>query len=272
MKPKKPVRTCFARVLACWLGVSLPVLAVSRPASDQQLSSAKISDQSSTEQLTHRDFRASQWGLDDTEWQRYQSLMQGIRGSLSPATLSPIEVLGIHARSREERHRYAERWATLMREDAERILAFQRAYDEAQQRLFADGRLIDVSALPVDSADQNTLTPVSWRDTDRLLFFTATTCSACDAIFERTVSQVDQLAGIDVYLMDVAVGDESRIREWAASRGIDPNWVDQHKLTLNIDAGALNRVSLHTGQRERGLPVVILRREDDFTVVPPSQF
>jgi len=37
----------------------------------------------------------------------------------------------------------AEQWAMMMREDAERILAFQRAYDEAHKRLFPNGVLID---------------------------------------------------------------------------------------------------------------------------------
>ena len=55
--------------------------------------------------------RATIWDLSDTEWRRYRSLMDGIRGSISPATLSPIEVLGIHARDEAERRRYAERWA-----------------------------------------------------------------------------------------------------------------------------------------------------------------
>ena len=69
------------------------------------------------------------------EWQRYRQLMQGIRGSISPETISPIEVLGIHARDEAERQRYADAWASAMHEDVDRILAFQRAYDEAGKRL-----------------------------------------------------------------------------------------------------------------------------------------
>ncbi len=42
--------------------------------------------------------RAEAWKLSQTEWRRYRSLMEGVRGSISPSTLSPIEVLGIHAR------------------------------------------------------------------------------------------------------------------------------------------------------------------------------
>ena len=55
--------------------------------------------------------RAQLWDLSETEWQRYQQLMQGIRSSISPSTISPIEVLGIHARDEAELQRYAEEWA-----------------------------------------------------------------------------------------------------------------------------------------------------------------
>ena len=91
--------------------------------------------------------RAQTWGLSETEWRRYRSLMQGIRGSVSPETISPIEVLGIHARDDAERRRYAELWAQAMWEDAERILAFQRAYVEAGRRLYPGVPLIDPSRL-----------------------------------------------------------------------------------------------------------------------------
>lgn len=52
--------------------------------------------------------RAQTWNLSETEWRRYQALMQGIRGSVSPPTISPLEVLGIHARDEAERRRYAD--------------------------------------------------------------------------------------------------------------------------------------------------------------------
>jgi hypothetical protein len=84
-------------------------------------------------------FRREAWGLSEAEWQRYLALMQGIRGAISPKTLSPIEVLGIHAETEAERRNYARRFARLMREeDAERLLAFQRAYDHDCVALFCE--------------------------------------------------------------------------------------------------------------------------------------
>ena len=48
------------------------------------------------------------WGLDLTEIQRARQLMAGPRGAFSVANISPVEVLGIHARTPAERDRYAE--------------------------------------------------------------------------------------------------------------------------------------------------------------------
>ncbi|MEW8057076.1 MAG: TIGR03759 family integrating conjugative element protein, partial [Candidatus Thiodiazotropha sp.] len=70
----------------------------------RQDSSQKATNVLSATDLAH----ARLWGLSETEWRRYKQLMQGIRGSISPATISPIEVLGIHARDDAERQRYAE--------------------------------------------------------------------------------------------------------------------------------------------------------------------
>ncbi|MCG7882525.1 MAG: TIGR03759 family integrating conjugative element protein, partial [Candidatus Thiodiazotropha endolucinida] len=118
--------------------VFLGVLVASNTAMAAEVSQTQIKDtrqdssKKSPNVLSATDLaNAHLWGLSETEWHRYKELMQGIRGSISPATISPIEVLGIHARDDAERQRYAEVWAHAMYEDAGRILAFQRAYDAA---------------------------------------------------------------------------------------------------------------------------------------------
>ena len=228
-----------------------------------------------TEAVGYGVFSAEQWALEDSEWQRYQSLMQGIRGSVSPRTLLPIEVLGIHARSAGERRRYAEQWAMMMQEDAERILAFQRAYDEAQRRLFPDNLLINghrLASLAQTPASTVAVTNTwAWQAEDRVLFFTNTECPTCDAVLERLLSQRQQFSGIDLYFLDVPAGEERRLREWAAAHHIKPAWVSERTITLNLDAGAFQQVVGHRGQSAPVLPVVILRRAGQLITLPTSQ-
>jgi integrating conjugative element protein (TIGR03759 family) len=200
--------------------------------------------------------RARTWHLSEPEWQRYRQLMQGIRGSISPETISPIEVLGIHSRDEAERQRYAERWAQTMHEDAERILVFQYAYDEAIRRLYPGESLIDSSRLPEISEKTDSL-----EQGDRVLFFTRADCPACDALFRKVLQRIDDVAGIDIYISSEKIGDDKAVRDWAKDHGINPEWVRSRRVTLNHDAGALEQLTHGEGQ----IPYLMRRRGEDVS-------
>ncbi len=75
-----------------------------------------------------------QWGLSGEEYQRYQQLMDGLRGTQSPG-LDPLTVLGIEAQSDAERKKYAQLWVKQEFARTEKELKFQREVDAAWQRL-----------------------------------------------------------------------------------------------------------------------------------------
>ena len=221
-------------------------------------------DHSSTEATTlstAERARSHHWNLSETEWSRYQALMQGIRGSISPSTISPIEVLGIHARDEAERQRYAETWARAMHEDAERILAFQHAYDLAAKRLYSNEPLIDSSRLPAKTEDI-----IPFQSGDRVLFFTRPECPACDMVMNRLLKHIDAVNGIDIYLMDVAPGDDAAVRVWASSHQIEPDWVRSRRITLNHDGGSLDKLTQGQGE----VPSVFRRRGEDLAKLRPA--
>lgn len=177
-------------------------------------------------------FSREEWGLAETEWQRYQTLLQGIRGSISPATLSPLEVLGIHARDDKERADYAQRWAKLMQEDAIRIFAFQKAFDEAYAALNPPALL----------SGANT-GPARVQVGDRLLLFVRLDdCPRCAArLSEALALQRTANGALDIYVIGEATDDA--IRTWAQSHRIDPAAVRDRRLTLNHDRGELVRLA-----------------------------
>jgi integrating conjugative element protein (TIGR03759 family) len=248
------------------LGLTLALVA---PVQADNLDTSSIATTGTTtasEQYSHLSdserTRARSWNLSEMEWQRYRQLMDGVRGSISPETISPIEVLGIHARDESERQRYAERWAQIMHEDAERILAFQHAYDAAIRRLYPNEPLIDVSRLPDTSAK-----PDSLQASDRVLFFTRAECPACDALLQRLLQRLDTVAGIDIYLIGVSGEGDQAVRAWARQHDIRPDWVRNRKVTLNHDAGALEQLTAGKGEvpalmRRRGEEVSPLRAGD----------
>jgi hypothetical protein len=101
---------------------------------------------------------AEMWGLDDGEMMRAKVLMQGPRSAFSIPNMSPVEVLGIHARSEAERHKYAEKFARAVFEDVKRTLAFGQAYQVAMERLAGGTPMVSYAGAsgvvaPTGSAD-----------------------------------------------------------------------------------------------------------------------
>lgn len=253
---------------ARWLGVTL-ALVVATPVFAVEVSGTHANETDTSVSATAKNTltpseltRSRAWGLSATEWQRYKLLMQGIRGSISPPTISPIEVLGIHARNEEERQRYAELWARAMREDVDRILVFQRAYDEAGRRLYPNEQLIDVNRLPDHNGNRSALLP-----DDRVLFFTRPDCPACDALLGKLLKRIDEVAGIDLYITGVKSGDDQAVRAWAVDHGIDPEWVRNRRFTLNHEAGVLKRLTEGKGE----IPYLLRRRGEDLSALRASE-
>jgi integrating conjugative element protein (TIGR03759 family) len=248
-------------ILSIALVVSHPIVATelshTQVKETGQDASSKAADALSATDLA----RARLWDLSEVEWRRYQQLMQGIRGSISPSTISPIEVLGIHARDEAERQRYAEAWARDMHEDVDRILAFQRAYDVAGKRLYPHEPLIDIDRLPVKSEETS-----AFQSTDRLLFFARPVCPVCDVMMNKLLKRIDEVSGIDIYLTDIDSGDDATVRDWASTHRIDPEWVRTRRITLNHDGGALD--SLTSGQGE--VPTMLRRRGEDLSKLRAS--
>jgi len=161
---------------------------------------------------------AQQWGLRDDEFSRYRELMQGSLGIYSPH-LDPLSALGIEARSDEERRRYAELQVQAEARRVEKLLAYQRAYDDAWQRLYPNMQRVNLSS----AISGNGRTAVFVRDD----------CAAC----EKTVQRL-QTSGIafDLYMVG-SRAEDARIRDWAKRAQIDPMRVRDGSITLNHDGG-----------------------------------
>ena len=194
--------------------------------------------------------RTSLWGLSAQEYARYRMLMQGIRGSISPKTLSPIEVLGIHARDDAERQRYAERWARMLHDDLQRIQAFEKAYSAAVTRL---------------GYRDTPLRAALFEPGDRALLFASPDCPRCDRALTRLLARVKDhsIAGLDIYL--VGVEDDDQARAWARAQDLDPKLVHSRRVTLNRDHGAMARLA--PGPTTT-VPYVVRRRgPDDYAPI-----
>lgn len=187
--------------------------------------------------------------------------MQGIRGSISQPNLSPLEVLGIHAETDEERRDYAGRLAKVMHDDAERVLAFARVYQEEANKLNPNPALIDKALLGLGTVQKNSL-----QNGDRLLFFTRIAhCPVCGSQLSALI-KATQREGIqlDIYVVDAK--SDGAIRAWAEQQSLDSTRIKNKTLTLNHDRGTLTQLA---GPASTA-PLTLLIRGQNVAVLNPS--
>jgi integrating conjugative element protein (TIGR03759 family) len=217
-----------------------------------KISSKETQSKASDSAVIQTEQKHLMWGLSIAEYARYEELMKGIRGSISPETISPIEVLGIHAQNEAERQKYARLWADMMEKDTERVLAFQRAYDQAWKDK-GNRPLIEISQLKSQSPS---ITPTAATHSSGLpvtKMIVATKldgCAACDKKIQQLLTSmlVDKTLHLDVYFSDSSDKPNSVIRQWAISNRVDAEMLKSRRLTLNHGQSLMNQYQLDEKQ------------------------
>lgn len=240
--------------------------AVATGATQVNASTSQVTQAQASQEANHHSqrFIQSRWGLTDSEWQRYQLLMGGIRGSVSQANLSPLEALGIHAETEEERRDYAKRLAIVMHEDTERVLAFAKAYQAESMKLYPQTALIDKTLLGLSAPPP--ITNNALQSGDRVLFFTRLEhCATCKTQLAALVKASQQAnVQLDVYV--IGANNDDAIRRWATRQDFDRARLANKTLTLNHDQGTLTQLAGASATS----PLSLLLRGTTTLVLNPS--
>lgn len=220
------------------LGLAIGAAMVSMVSTSQVLAqSSSVLEQLSVEETEEKSSlrtEAKEWGLSERELERYEQLMEGVRGIWSP-NLDPVTALGIEAETAQERRRYAELLVEIEKARVERELAFQRAYDEAWARLYPN----DMPINPFLANDDRSQGSVSFfpesgasgvNQVSRLsVHVAAEGCVSCG-------ETIGQLLGsgvpMDIFVIDTD-GNDNLIRAWAREQSIPVSRVQSREITLN---------------------------------------
>lgn len=165
---------------------------------------------------------AQQWGLSDTEWQKFLQLKEGKRGVQSPG-LDPLTTLGVESESSSERRRMAELWVKEEFRRTEKELSFQREVNAAWNRLYPNSLSVNMGNASGLAHDTN----------GRLALFVRDNCERCDT---RLAAVLADNRPVDVYLVG-SDGKDDTVRRWAVSHNIPVERVRSRQITLNHDKG-----------------------------------
>lgn len=183
---------------------------------------------------------AQQWGLRQEEFDRFQALMQGPLGTYSP-NLDPLSALGIEARTDVERQRYALLQVDAEARRVEKLLAYQRAYDQAWKDRYPAMALVNQP--PLNS-------PVMTKTAERKSVFVQYDCPKCEQLVKQLQASG---AAFDLYLVADEHSDK-RLRQWVQKVGIKPARIREGSISINHDNGRWLSISA-----EGALPAVMLQ-------------
>ncbi|AYY79729.1 TIGR03759 family integrating conjugative element protein [Proteus vulgaris] len=195
------------------LGISVLTVSTEGMATQNQHQVLKTEQQALEQSLITEN--AQEWKLTEKEWQRYEMLKKGKRGLFSP-NLDPLTLLGIEARTYEERRYFAE---LVVRQEFQRVeaeLAFQREVNQAWLRLYPE-------ILPIQHEIRE----------NRQALFVKENCPVCDVKLTQLIKQNQP---IDIYLVG-STGKDDVIRHWAKKHHIPIEKIRNRHITLNHDNG-----------------------------------
>ncbi|WP_458038938.1 TIGR03759 family integrating conjugative element protein [Pantoea ananatis] len=202
--------------------ILLPFWALASTAQTPAVNSRVAPIQENTTSSLSIQQQARQWGLSDSDWSRYQTLMKGERGIMSPG-LDPLTALGVETDNSAERRRLAELWVKHEYQRTEKELAFQRDVNAAWLRLYPETLAVNMGANAAGIA----------HDTQgRLALFLKENCSRCDA---RLAAVLADNRPVDLYL--VGIESDDGLRAWAVKHNIPVEKVRSRQITLNHDNG-----------------------------------
>ena len=206
---------------------------------------------------------ASMWGITVADWRRYKTIMKGPRGVWSPR-MDPLTALGIHARTTQERKRYARLQVKLEYIRLRKELAYDRAFKQAQKDLFGKQQWVDTRSIRQKIALKKRLHRLQQKNNklilgDRLLLFVKLrTCSTCSRAAYRALEKISGITGVglDIYFVGARQKDKMAIQAWAKRMPMSIAQVKSGKITLNYDLGTYSRIARKIGS----VPVLLHKR------------
>ena len=223
---------------------------------DQEMNPIKLTDAQLHE--------ANVWGLTHEEEIRYIELMQN-KSALYYESLhqTPIDVLGINARNKEERNHFAELAARQEAQKVAKNIAWNNAFYKAYNRLFQNVPIIGHFD-PTPYAPTH-YKPMQLQENDQLFLFIKSTDAVKTVLMTlHELITLTPTAHLNIMLLN---SDDAGIQHWANLHQIPHNLVPQH---ISIEQGdiAFNALTL----KKKKTPLLLLARNNTSHIVDLGRF
>jgi integrating conjugative element protein (TIGR03759 family) len=196
--------------------------------------------------------QARVWELSEEDMKRYKLLMenkssfyyQGLR-------LTPLDILGINARNKKERDRFANLSAKFEAQKVAKNLAWNNAHFQAYQKV--------VKGLPViQNFDASKYSPYAYRPiklkSGQQLHFYIKKDDAVTTLIAPLIKAIDESQNT-LLVLNCLDCDSSDMQLWANNHNIPKNLVNEGRARL--DLGHIQFDGLQVPQKEKRTPLLI---------------
>lgn len=206
---------------------------------------------------------AQVWGLTEFEEKRYVFLMQNQSKTFYEGLrLTPIDILGINARTDEERNHFAKIAADIEAQKVAKNIAWNNAFHRAY--------LERVNGIPVvRKFDTSPYSPAAYKPVvlsagDRLHFF----ISRKDSVSTIVISLIKAIEQTPNTLWHITLidGDEQDIQLWANAHNLPHQRVEEGRIVLDIGRQAFDGLNLEK------TPMLLLSKNNESRIVDLGRF
>lgn len=225
--------------------------------------------------------QAQSWGLDSSEEKRYLAIMTN-RGTqyfkardlkthagdmIVSDNYTPVEVLGINARTDAERRKYAQEQAEQEFQWNAKFLAYNNAYHKTAVTLKDELNLPIIKKFDTTKFSPYSYKPISLKPHDKLMLFVGIN-DAVRSIISSLMGSItkDPNIQLDVYFVGKNI-TKTEVQTWAKSQNLIPEMVKDHQITLNFGNDRFSELNTN-----RKPPVLVLVRGAESHFVDTGRF
>lgn len=215
------------------------------------------------------------WGLTEDQEKRYVLLMQNRSGLYyQKSQLTPVEILGINARTNNERQVYAVLDAKQEFERTGKLLAFNAAYHEAATQLKNQLDLPMIRPFDATKFSPYSYRPTALKPHDQLMFFIHMNDAVKPVVSYLMAAIIKEpTISLNIYFVGKEVS-KREIEAWARGQNIPSTMVNKRQITLNFDQGKYDSLTIKmkkAGKMEK-TPLLILIRDGQSHPVDTGRF
>ena len=202
----------------------------------------------------------AQMGLTQSDWKKYKNILNGPRKFWSP-NVHPMVLLGIEAKTAQERRKYARKVARMEYARIEKELAFDKAVQLAMVELYPNEVGFEYPNKAYAQKSLANRTDKIGNVAKVIIMYLPIDCATCIPLIKQSIENFKGIK-IDIYIEGTTSKDA--IRGWARKVNLSKELFTKGLMSLNFNNGHSNAFKLN---KIESLKIIRVNVNGEFKVV-----